>query len=101
MCLYRYVSIYIDVAKSKKLINILGMKISEIQSGHEEDFNAKITSMHTTRAKAYVMLLAKDKNKDLSEVMRDIVDIFIKHNSDELKSLEDKHPGFMRQFLGA
>lgn len=85
--LYRYKSIYIDVAPTLNLNNILMMKISEIHSAPKEELNAKITAIISSEAKSSLDLIAESKGRTLSEVVREIVNGFLANNADELQKL--------------
>jgi predicted DNA-binding protein len=63
------------------------MKISDIQSASKPGLNSSLTFILSDKSKNALALIADNKGRTLSEVVREIVEGFLAHNSDELKRL--------------
>lgn len=63
------------------------MKISDIKASTKAELDDKATFVLSSEAKKSLDLIACTKGKTISGLVREIVDDFLKKNSDELKDL--------------
>jgi len=63
------------------------MKISEIHSIPRAELNASVAVIISPQAKRSLEMIAEDKGRTLSAVVREIIDDFLANNLDELQKL--------------
>ncbi len=63
------------------------MKLNDITPKSDTDLSAIMTFALSNEAKRAIAAIAKAKNRTASEVVREIVDAFLKNNQEELKAL--------------